>query len=81
MLSRYIAYLRQPKQLVSMPFRVVALATGIYLLISRPGWDSEQEHVAAIIIFAMVAATFVIDIAWWAARQYRERRTGRLTRP
>ena len=74
MLDRYVAYLRQPKQLVSLPFRIVGLAAAMYVLLGRSAWDSEQTHVAILIMLGGLAAIFLIDIAWWAARQYRDRR-------
>jgi|tagenome__1003787_1003787.scaffolds.fasta_scaffold20804211_1 hypothetical protein len=75
MLRRYIAHQRQPKQLVSLPFRILGLAAALYVLLGRSAWDSEQTHVALLIMFAGLAAVFLIDVAWWAAGQYRERRS------
>jgi hypothetical protein len=74
MLHRYIAHQRQPEQLMSVPFRIVGFAAAMYVLLGRSAWDSEQTHVAILIMLVGLAAVFLIDSAWWAARQYRERR-------
>jgi membrane protein DedA with SNARE-associated domain len=74
MLRRYIEHQSQPQHLMSLPFRIIGFATAIYVLITSPRWDSEQTHVATLIILATFAAMWVIDLAWWAARQYRDRR-------
>jgi hypothetical protein len=77
MLRRYIEYQRQQQQLAALPFRIVGFATATYVLVSGSPWYSEQTHVAMLIILATLAATLVIDVAWWAARQYRELRDRR----
>jgi hypothetical protein len=74
MLQRVIDHQRQPKQLLTLPFRIVGFAAAMYVLLGRSAWDSEQTHVAILIMLGGLVAIFLIDIAWWAARQYRDRR-------
>jgi hypothetical protein len=74
MLRRFIAHQRQPQQLVSLPFRIVGFAAAMYVLLGRSAWDSEQTQVAILIVLFGLGAVFLIDIAWWVSRQYRERR-------
>jgi hypothetical protein len=74
MLQRVIDHRRQPKQLLTLPFRIVGFAAAMYVLLGRSAWDSEQTHVAILIMLGGLVAIFLIDIAWWATRQYRDRR-------
>jgi hypothetical protein len=69
MLRRYVDYQREPKQLLTLPLRVVGVAAVAYLLLT--GTYGEDAHIALYIGLAMVAAVMLIDAAWWVAHRQR----------
>jgi hypothetical protein len=73
-IRRYLDYLRQPKQLVAMPFRLVVMAAALYLLFGGSPWYGEPTHDVTLVMIGAIVATLVIDVAWWAVCRYRGRR-------
>ena len=67
MLRRYVDHLRQPKQLLALPFRLVGMAAAGYVLVS--GRTRHATNVAFVLIFSMLAITLAIDVAWWATHR------------
>ena len=74
MIRRYLDYLRQPKQLVALPFRVVGMAAALYLLFGGSPWYGERTRDVTLVMIGAILATLVIDVAWWAVCRYRRRR-------
>jgi hypothetical protein len=69
MLRQYVDYQRQPKQLLTLPFRLVGVAAVAYLLLT--GTYGEDAHIALYVGLSMVVAVVLIDAAWWVAHRQR----------
>jgi hypothetical protein len=67
MLQRVIDHQRQPKQLLSLPFRLVGVASVAYLCLA--GTYGEDARIALYVGLFMVAAIMLIDAAWWATHR------------
>ena len=69
MLQRFLDYQRQPRQLLTLPGRLVGFSAAAYIfLIATTG---EGARIALYVMLAMLAFVSLIEVAWWATHRQR----------
>ena len=72
MLQRFIDYQRQPRQLLTLPARLVAFSAAAYIFLTVT--TGEHAHIALYVMLAMLAIVSVIEVAWWVTHRKRVNR-------
>jgi hypothetical protein len=57
---RTVAYNRQPRRLVLLPFQAIALALAAYAL-----WTGDPSRTLALVMVGLVAFGMVFEGVWW----------------
>ena len=73
MLQRFIDYQRQPRQLLTLPARLVAFSAAAYILLTVT--TGEREHIALYVMLAMLATVSLIEVTWWVTHRKRANRS------
>jgi hypothetical protein len=66
-LQRVIDHQREPRQLLTLPFRFVGIAAVAYVFFS--GASDRDLRAAALLVVVMLATTMLIEAAWWVTHR------------